>query len=213
MTDDGAVLKAPWSGLVQGPTPAHLAELASAFNEAHLGWPFEPVLPMFLDQMKRLAIEEPNLPTSITNSTHQLDWHLGMRHHALLMSPIWVAPDYLTYVYHLLANADRFAADYNGALREYRIEQGIHSPGRPMPDLRVDTNQIEAPFWLDDISTGTRQRLFVTRNASGLCLGDFPLDPHTSAQDAAQTLTQFLRAKNLRIAPRALTLLCSSVCF
>jgi len=104
ITDDGRLSSAAWSGLLDGPTPAHVDEITSALNEGRAAWDFEPVAGEFLATLKRLAIERPLLCSSLTNAIHQLDWKLGLRHHALLMSPVWHAEPYLVFAYHLLAD-------------------------------------------------------------------------------------------------------------
>jgi hypothetical protein len=125
---------------------------------------------------------------------------------------VWTCEPYLVFVHHLLANADRFARQYNAALADYRRQQGIHSPGRPMPDLHVSADQAEAPFWLDDVSNESRVRLLLQRHGETWTIqapqdgNAFVLDDRAQGFSAAGALLAFLRAHDLRLAPRALTL-------
>jgi hypothetical protein len=221
VTDDPRLNSAAWADVLDGPTPAHVDELSKAFEGARQGWDFEPMAEEFLASLRRNAIESPTLCRSVTNAVHKIDWDLGLRHHALLMSPVWMSAPYLAFAHHVLARAGRFASQYNDALAEYRAEQGIRSPGRPMPDLQVSADEVEAPFWFDDLSGETRERLFLVRLGRSWAIGrapqaerlkggsgeaSFVFEEGADGWAAAGKLLAFLRKNKLRIAPRALTL-------
>lgn len=200
-----------WSGLIPPPSPAHVAEVRSRFATAAAGWPFQPLVGRFLDSMRRLSLESSNLPSALTNAVHELDWSLDLRHDALLVSPICLSEPYLLFAHHVLARADEFAGDYNAALEEYRRENRIRTPGRPMPNLRCTPDGCEAPFWLDDLTTGRRQRAGVVREAGGFALRlengeQFVFDGAAEGWAAAGKLMLFLRRTGMRLSPRALTL-------
>jgi hypothetical protein len=212
VTDDPKLTTAAWSGLLEPPSPAHLQDVASAFGEVARGWDFEPLLPHVLDSLRRLALESNSLSSALTNAQHELDWSLGLRHHALLASPIWGSEPFLLFAHHVLARADQFASDYNAALAAYRAEHGIRSTQRPMPDLFTGDDSIEMPFWLDDLAAGTRARPSVFRAPGGsfvlqLLSGDeFTFDASLDGWEAAHRLSRFLTSSAHRLAPRALTL-------
>ena len=127
-------------------------------------------MPRFLSSMRRLSLESLNLPAALTNALHELDWSLGLRHHAMLLSPVWMSEPYLLFVHHVLSRAEGFAADYNAALADYRRRNKIRSPGRPMPDLQCTADGCETPFWLDSPAAGTRSRGSVVRTSDGYVL-------------------------------------------
>jgi hypothetical protein len=161
--------------------------------------------------MRRLSLESPNLAASLTNATHEVSWSLGLRHHAMLCSPIFDSEPYLVVVHHVLANASRFAADYNKSLADYRQDKKLRSSTRPMPDLHVTANSIEVPFWLDDLSNGQRERAAVWVDRDYLALvapggEEFALTSSRDGWEAARELKDFLRRNRLRLSPRALTL-------
>lgn len=203
---------ARWTGLLPAPAPAHLTDIERKFDLAARQWSFKPALGEFLASMKRQVMQEASLPTALTASLHELDWKLGLRHHAMLVSPIWMSQPYLVFVYHVLARIDTFSADYNAALNEYRIENKIRSVGRPMPDLTCSADGCEAPFWLDSLSDGTRRRAAVSRTETNRFLltapnGEtFEFDAAADGWDAADGLRRWLVAHQLRLSPRALTL-------
>ncbi len=210
LTDDPTVTSAAWSGLVNGPTPAHVEKLQGMLKQARTSWAFHPVADEFLGNLKLLSMDPAPLPKVLTAALHQLDWSLGLRYHALLASPIWESPAYLLFAHHVLARAGDFAATYNGALADYRHENGIKTPGRPMPNLRIADREIEAPFWVDDVANGSRVRCAVHRDGAEWAIeqgGDvFTFSPDADGWDASARLATFLRCHQLRLSPRALTL-------
>jgi hypothetical protein len=206
ITDDPRLNSAAWAGLLESPSPAHVSELQTALTEAGRDWDFVPMTGTFLESLKRLALEPAPLPATLINAIHQIDWGLGLRHHALVTSPLWACEPYLVFAHHLLARAEEFAARYNAALGDYRREQGISSAGRPMPDLQGDPDRVEAPFWFDDLGNDSRERLWLRRGQGGWTLRDFVFDPSADGNEAATKMLAWLRHNNLRISPRALTL-------
>jgi hypothetical protein len=209
--DDPVVGLAPWSGLVATPSPSHLDLIRSTLSESARAWPFEPVIWGFLDSAKRLALDSPNMDATIVSASHELDWSLGLRHQAMLAEPIFFCPPYLLYVYALLSQPERLAAAYNAALSEYRTAAHIRSPSRPMPDMAIAAEQIEVPFWLDDLAAARRSRAAVSRQADRWVLAapdgsTFDFNAHADPETAIAALSQFLRQHRLRLSPRALTL-------
>jgi hypothetical protein len=209
ITDDADINAAKWAALLNAPSPAHIAGIRTALE--HSRFQFEPMLGDFLLSLRRLAIEAPNLPAALTNATHELSWSLGLRHHALLCGMMWGSSAYLAFTYHILANAVRFASDYNRALSDYRQEQKIRGSTRPMPDLPASGSAIELPFWMDQLSEGRRARASVQRWGDDLVLktptGEgLPLIRTLDGWEAAGKLGDFLTRNHLRLSPRALTL-------
>ena len=206
ITDDARLNDAHWTGMLDSPSPAHLAEIEKQIGAVG-------VVPDFLVSLRRLALETPKLPPALTNALHELYWSLGLRHHAYLASPIWSSPSFLTFTHHIVARAGAFAADYNAALAEYRRAEKIRSNMRPMPDLAILDESVELPFWLDDLASGDRTRPSAfAREGGGYVMSapgrddDLEFDPATDADEAAARLAEWLRRNNLRLAPRALTL-------
>ncbi|CAN5413416.1 hypothetical protein BH10PLA1_BH10PLA1_13540 [soil metagenome] len=211
LTDDPNAITAEWSGLLGPPTPEHLAQLTKSFDSAAGAWPFKPLAPEFLASMRRLSLESQSLDAAMVNAMHAIDWSLGLRHHAMVVSPIFQSLPYLSLVYHVLSRSRDFASDYNTALYEYRKEAGITNPGRPMPDLQMSATTCEVPFWLDNLSTGGRERAQVACEIDGCVMRSatgerFVFKAHLPADEAAHELLRWLRLHNLRLAPRALML-------
>jgi hypothetical protein len=211
ITDDPNLSGAAWSGQLSLGTPAHLDELKSHLHGATKDWPFKPAAGGVLDSLKQMSIDSPSLSAAIVNATHELDWSLGLRHHAVLASPIFMSDVFLLFAYDLLAHAVRFSHGYNSALDEYRRLHNMKTNMRPMPDLFIGEESIEAPFWLDDLSTGSRTRPSVFARDDGFVLEmvngeEFHFDPNLDGWEAARSLRSFLVSNQQRLAPRALTL-------
>ena len=201
---------AAWTGLLPPPTPAHLSGVAHSLARFAAGWNFHPLALDVLASMRRLSPEAETLPHALTAAFHEHDWKLGLRHHAMLFSPLCASEPFLTFVCHVLARADRFAADYNAALDEYRREHRVRTPGRPMPNLKASDDAVEVPFWLDNFADRSRTRATVHRRADGWALRSPSGEEvflHRSAEAAAlaRELSAWLRTHDLRLAPRALT--------
>jgi hypothetical protein len=211
ITDDPGLATAQWCELLHPPTPAHVQSLDRELAEASHGWNFEPLAGDFLASMRRLALESTNLSAALTNATHELDWSLGLRHHALVMAPVLSSDPFLVFAHHVIARARAFATAYNNALAEYRRDNKVNTASRPMPDVAVDDDSVEVPFWLDDLRDGTRARPTVLSAPAGWLLrlpggDDFLFEPSAGGWDAAARLGQWLRGHSMRISPRALTL-------
>lgn len=224
ITDDPQLRVLPWAGGLSAPTPGHLGALERELAKATTSFGFTPMLADVLTKLRMSAIEGSEfveLTSAIGNAMHALDWSLGLDYTLLTLSPLLESEGWLALVHHLAVHADRFAAIYNAALADYRIEQGISSTTRPMPDLAIETGQrIELPLWLDDLADQSRGRLSVDRVGdrwaisvkarSGMrdeaLIEPFVFDPHAEAFDVARRLRRWLLSHRLRIAPRALTL-------
>ncbi len=211
ISDDRRLTSAAWSGLLRSPSAEHLSQLRLRFSAAAEQWNFPPQLPAWFDRFDQTAGTSPNLSTALARSIHALDEFLGLRRNTFIVSPMFLSEPYLAFAHHVMADAAIFAQIYNQALAEYRAAHKTKSPSRPMPDLFVSHGSVEAPFWLDNLTDGTRSRPSVFPEAGGFVLellsGDrFLFDPNSDGEIAAAKLGQWLRETKHRLAPRALTL-------
>lgn len=207
LTDDPALTSAQWSGLLRSPTASHLQMIGRQFAAAAATWNFQPMLGVILDGLGK---DGANLAAAITTAQHELDVEIGLHHSVELASALLAGEPYAVLAHYLLSAAPRFAADYNAALATYRSQAGITSVTRPMPDLQITGDSIESPFWLDDLSRGTRSRAHVTRRADVwmLCYeaDEFLLNENSDGWTGGRQLIDWLGRHSLRLSPRALTL-------
>jgi hypothetical protein len=220
-----------WSGLLRPPTREQIDLIAGDFKAARKHWSLLAKSagghgalagPSARDQHQQHGQEylpmPPNdaaeinaaLPAALTAALGELDGQLGLRYEAKLLGPLCDQEPYLLFVHHILSHASEFAVDYNAAIEEYRRENHIRTPGRPIPMLKADSQQVEVPFWLDDLRTGKRTRGMVLYSTDGFALqsasGRFICRADANGWKAAADLLRWLRAHNLRLSPRALTL-------
>jgi hypothetical protein len=197
ITDDARLPAAAWSGILKSPSNEYLNQLpANAVSE-------------FLAELKTQP-KTKSLSQSLMDSMRALDESLGLRGRSILLSPLLDSPAYLVFAHHFLSRPQVLAQQYAAALAGYRLARGIRSTTRPMPDLLARDDECESPFWLDDLSTGTRRRAMLSRSGEQWTLGKsndrIALDPSADGWAAAEKLRAFLAAHQLRLAPRAITL-------
>ncbi len=211
VSDDLLLKTGEWSGQVAQPTPAHLQKMIRRFHEAAQGWSFEPSIEPFFEAMRQHAMHPLELPAALLQASQALDHDLGLHYEAMILSPMLLSPGYLALAHQIGADIERFSRVYNESLAAYRAAEGISSPTRPMPDLRIMEDAIELPFWFDNVVTGDRSRATVARDDAGkwnLLTDDaaFTFDPRKPANEAVADLQRFCAGKGIRLAPRALTL-------
>ena len=209
ITDDARLHAAPWTGLLEPPSPAHLETLLDAAAKAEAGGTISPLVGDVLGQCRSFLVDQRDavapldLPAMTANAQHKLDWSLGLDYRELLLSGVLEGEAWAAFVCHVAADATNFARAYNAALAEYRAGAGIDAGSdRPMPDLEIG-EEVELPFWLDDLNNGTRRRASVRRRGDGYELAA----GFAFGRDAdPRSLLLFLRRNRLRLTTRALSL-------
>ncbi len=210
LSDDPAQTRASWSGLVKPPSREHVMRIAEESRAAAETWSIAPCSSVFFDRLSRSG-DAVSVSEAITSAHGAADAALGLKYQTIIASTLTRSTAYLLFVHDICARADEYARVYNAALARFRRIHGIASPGRPMPDLSLDDEFCEVPFWLDDLADGQRKRASVVKIDGMWCLnvaGEiFRFDP--SAKDAwqqAESFAAWLAQMKLRLAPRALTL-------
>lgn len=214
ITDDDRIHSAAWSGLLDPPTPAHLATLESATEAAVERGLASPLLLEFLANCRRYLIDQRDSPSPMSlagmmaDAEHRIDWELGLRHDVQMLSGLLGCEAWAALVCHLAADADGFADAYNAALKDYREEFDLVGTDRPMPDLAIEDDTIELPLWVDNLAVGRRGRARVRRAGNGFALEVDGKDLGFSFDSGVrpQQLLRWLRHHQLRLAPRALSL-------
>ena len=111
---------------------------------------------------------------------------------------------------HLLARMGEFSAVYNEAVREYRRLYGIRSASHPVPDLAVEGEWQEAPFWIWSQENPRRKRLFARHAGNEVLITDrqdinarLTLSHQGDASRAVEQLAELARS-GVKIRSRAL---------
>lgn len=147
-----------------------------------------------------------NAGYSIAMARHRLEGDWGQNTLELPLSVICRTDAFSCFTAHLLADLSRFHEVHNTSLKDYRRSHRIRSRSHPVPDLAVDGQWLEAPFWVWTSESPHRQRLFVRSGKDDLELTDrnhIRIRLKLSADCAAEQLHGFA-AKGIKIRPRAL---------
>jgi len=165
-------------------------------------------------RMWPLAVESArrcqNLGRAIGEARHRLEGLWGQETLELPLSVVCQTRSFARFVTHLLANLQRFRDVYNTSLAEYRKANHVRSRSHPVPDLAIDGEWLEAPFWVWTSNVPHRQRLFVRSFGNELELTDrgriqLRLALSTD-RDAGRAIDQLAEQaeQGIKIRPRAL---------
>lgn len=110
----------------------------------------------------------------------------------------------------ILTELPRFAAAYNGTLREYRQSHRLRNHAHPVPDLAADGSWLEAPFWIWTSDDRRRRPLFLRPSSGGMLASDrrnwerlIPLADCSRPADALDEM-QTWEADGVKLRSRAL---------
>jgi len=109
-------------------------------------------------------------------------------------------PAYQAFAASLLADAARFRKAMNEALAAFRARTGTRSQAQPFPDLGVQGDRIEVPFWR--LAEGRRQSVSVS--SDGVLYADD--NPIAELGPTAESARAALAHSGLLLAPKALAL-------
>jgi len=151
-----------------------------------------------------------NLGECLAQARHMLEGEWGLNTLEIPQSQVCSLTSFHWFTAHLLAQLPRFRTAYNAAVDEYRRVNRVRSANHPVPNLAVDGEWTEAPFWLWTSSSPRRRRLFVRRHAGGMTLTDrrrveveLPLTDEREVGSAVEALTG-LGARGIKLRSRAL---------
>lgn len=102
-----------------------------------------------------------NLGETLAQARHQIEFQNGVRTLELPLSWISRTRPFLRLSELILDNLPTFAGHYNRLLAHYRHVNKIRSTAHPMPDLAIDGDWHEAPFWIWTEDAPRRERLFL----------------------------------------------------
>jgi hypothetical protein len=174
------------------------------------GWHYEPLLPAYWRQVRRLIREQPTMGACLAAARRDLERRWGCHNLEVPVSAVCCTETFAYFACHLVAELPRFHATYNEVLAAYRSAQRIRSPGRPVPDLGSDGDWLEAPFWGSHPGQPKRGRLFARRTSGGIELRvkeqRWPALPSPDRDpDQAARVWQRMQADGFSIRSRALT--------
>ncbi len=99
-------------------------------------------------------------------------WNAGVggRMLELPLSAICSFPEFVRFIAPILECPFEFAKSYNQNLTSFRAEHRIRNEANPFPNLSIEHDWCELPFWVINHAEGTRHVLQVRRDPEGLSL-------------------------------------------
>jgi len=159
-----------------------------------------------------------NLGQLVSQSRHQLEGRWGRQTFELPLSRVCDTDPFRYFALEICRRARDFADSHNTILAEYRSENRLRSRSHPVPDLMIEEEWTEVPFWIWSTVDPRRRRLFV-RNANGTLTlrggtsGDsettgvspisLPVSRNEEMDDAIEVWQSF-RQSGVKVRPRAL---------
>ncbi|MGB4709612.1 MAG: hypothetical protein WBH50_20645 [Fuerstiella sp.] len=131
-------------------------------------------------------------------------WHhgIGGRMLELPLSAIASFPECLMLTADILKQPIRFASAYNSALQDFREENGIRNIANPFPDLKLDGDSCELPFWVIDHNRSARHVLEVQIDGSVTRLVANGRTVDTFAGNISGETLEPMLLQNLQLVPR-----------
>ena len=152
-----------------------------------------------------------NLGECISQARHTLEGRWGLSTLEVPLSGLCRREPFLWFTAHVLAQLPRFHAIYNESLLEFRRIYRVRSNAHPVPNLGVEDELLESPFWVFSADRLHRRALYAARKGGRVVLSDrqsieFELELSTdgSADRAVQQLAEWSQ-RGVAIRPRALT--------
>lgn len=104
---------------------------------------FEKFANLMIDASKKTS----NVGEVLTIARHKFEDSFGIYNLEVPVSKICECDSFLIFFLTILLDCMRFASIYNYRLGCYRKENKLRSKAHPLPDLRVNGNTVELPFW------------------------------------------------------------------
>jgi hypothetical protein len=179
---------------------------AQRVSEALGPWISDPLMIELWQYATDARRETSNLGQTIARARHVLEEKLGLRTLEVPLSVVAAQPSFRAFALARLWNADHLQRDYNGVLQEYRQVNHIRSRAHPVPDLAMDGEWCETPFWIWTNEQPLRKRLFTRHFARSLQLSDrhsLTLELPEDEDAQLEVWTQWEQG-GIKIRPRAL---------
>jgi len=158
----------------------------------------EDLWPLATEAAKRTG----NLGLAAAQARRLFEERFGVRTLEAPQSAVCDTAAFVEFAWELLDRAGRLAEIYNACLADYREAHRIRSRSHPVPDLAVEEEWVEAPFWIWSTDRPLRQRLFVRSVANGLELTDRAKVRFTAP--SREALHSYLSESNIKVRSRAL---------
>jgi hypothetical protein len=179
-------------------------------------WTFTPCLRVFWADVQQQTHRTPLLGERLAAARRAFERRWACHNLELPVSALCQTEPFAWFAGHLLANLPQFHAIYNDTVHAYRRKYGLRSHNHPVPDLAVEGDWYEAPFWAWRAGQTRRNRLFARLTASAIELraGNDPWpslppsthhSPLTTHHSPLTTVWRDLETRGFKVRSRALT--------
>ncbi len=196
---EGSFCQAPVpDGIARAAFRAEGAEALSRLPAPALAHHFET----FCDALDAAAAMADDRADLMTIARRAYESPAGTAYLELPVSQMARTPSFRHFAESIIADAGRFRLAMNEALGAYRERTATRSAAQPFPDLEVDGDLTELPFWL--LRDGRRERVWVHTTGS-LHAGDGDAREPVRVPGDVRSVEGLL-AQGWVLAPKALTL-------
>ena len=116
--------------------------------EAVRPWLADPLVLELWEHLREAHAWTSNLGQLIAGARHKFEGAWGLNTLEVPLSIVAAQPSFRGFAVSRLWDAERFGSIYNAALHDYRVANHIRSRSHPVPDLVVDGEWQETPFWI-----------------------------------------------------------------
>lgn len=129
-----------------------------------------------LDEWWPLAMERAaatgRIGLGLAQARHLAEIGWGRRNLELPQSEMCQTETFRRFTLHLFNELPRFVDAYNAALDDYRTAHRLRNHAHPVPNLAVDGEWRQAPYWVWSTELPTRRPLFIRRDGAGMTATD-----------------------------------------
>ena len=129
-----------------------------------------------LDEWWPLAMERAaatgRIGLGLAQARHLAEIEWGRRNLELPQSEMCQTAAFRRFTLHLFNELPRFVASYNDALGEYRRVHRLRNHAQPVPNLAVDGDWFQAPYWVWSADAPSRRPLYLRRDGAGFVATD-----------------------------------------
>lgn len=204
----GRIVAQPWEELA-APSEADCHDFAARLTESLSRWNVTPALTSVWEEACRRS--SGNLSRTFTIARGLLERQLGVDNMELPISRLSHQRPFLWFALHLLVELTSFRETYNSQLAAYRDRNKIRNEQHPVPDLAVNGDWQEAPFWIWNAGATQRNHVWIKIAADAIILSDGETElasiphPDHAGVDASIAALMQLEQREIRFRPRALT--------
>jgi hypothetical protein len=147
--------------------PDVLSTVPQRVHEIAAPWVPAELLAEMWPEVVDLSRELRGLGYGFAAARHRLEQTIGCQNLEVPLSWICQTVSFAQFVVRILQQLETFVAQYNHCLTAYRAWYGMRGTQRPIPNLVVQQDWHELPFWIWTAAQPVRRRLFARRTSDG----------------------------------------------